>query len=87
MQRGEVNRPNARKSTGPKDTTSSRFNAVKHGLLVEGITELDIPETFREFRARLEAELKPVGEVETFLARRIALGIVRLTRAVLLEAE
>ncbi len=85
--RTEANRENARRSTGPKDTTSTRFNAVKHGLLAEGVTELDFPETFLRFCARLEAELKPVGEVETFLARRIALGMVRLKRAALLEAE
>ncbi len=87
MERREVNRRNARKSTGPKDTPSTRFNAVKHGLLAEGITELDNPETFREFCAGLEAELKPMGEVERFLVRRIALGIVRSKRAALIEAE
>jgi hypothetical protein len=83
----EGNRRNARKSTGPKDTSSTRFNAVKHGLLAEGVTELDSPETFSEFCARLQAELKPIGEVEKFLGRRIALGMVRLKRAVLLEAD
>lgn len=85
--RTESNRRNARRSTGPKDTTSTRFNAVKHGLLAEGVTELDGPETFRDFCAKLEAELKPLGEVEGFLTRRVALGMVRLKRAVLLEAE
>ena len=87
MERREANRRNARKSTGPRDTSSTRFNAVKHGLLSEGVTELDGPQTFPGFCAKLEAELKPVGEVETFLARRVALGVVRLKRAGLLEAE
>lgn len=85
--RAEANRCNAKKSTGPKDTTSTRYNAVKHGLLAEGVTELDSPETFTEFCAKIAAELQPVGEIETFLARRIALGMVRLKRAALLEAE
>jgi hypothetical protein len=85
--RTEANRENALRSTGQKDTTATRFNAVKHGLLAEGVTELDEPETFADFSAKLEAELKPVGEVEGFLARRVALGIVRLKRAALLEAE
>lgn len=85
--RADTNRRNAQKSTGPKDTNSTRFNAVKHGLLAEGITELDNPETFTEFCAKITAELQPVGEIETFLARRIALGMVRLNRAALLEAE
>jgi hypothetical protein len=85
--RGEANRQNSAKSTGPKDTTSTRFNAVRHGLLAEGITELDHPETFPEFCAKIMVELKPVGEIETFLVRRIALGMVRCDRAALLEAE
>jgi hypothetical protein len=83
----KTNRRNAAKSTGPKDTTSTRFNAVKHGLLAEGVTELDAPESFPVFCAKLEAELKPVGEIESFLTRRIALGMVRLRRVTLLEAE
>src|SRR5262249_24943496 len=68
-------------------TTSTRFNAVKHGLLSEGVTELDGPETFADFSAKVEADLNPVGEVEGFLTRRVALGMVRLKRAALLEAE
>jgi hypothetical protein len=87
MERREINWQNARKSTGPRDTTSTRYNARKHGLLSEGVTELDSPETFRDFCAKLEAELRPVGEVERFLTRRIALGMVRLKRAVFLEAD
>jgi hypothetical protein len=83
----KTNRRNAAKSTGPKDTTSTRFNAVKHGLLAEGVTELDAPESFPDFCAKLAAELKPVGEIESFLTRRIALGMVRLRRVTLLEAE
>ena len=83
----EANRRNSRRSTGPKDPTSTRFNAVKHGLLAEGVTELDNPEAFPAFCAKLEAELKPAGEIECFLARQIALGMVRLKRVALLEAE
>jgi hypothetical protein len=60
---------------------------VKHGLLAEGVTELDSPETFPDFCARIEAELKPLGEIESFLARQIVLCMVRLKRVRLLEAE
>ena len=81
------NRRNSQKSTGPNDTSSTRYNAVKHGLLAEGVTELDKPESFPAFCAKLEAELKPAGEIESFLVRQIALGIVRLKRVALLEAE
>lgn len=37
--------------------------------------------------ARLTTEYKPVGEIETFLVLRIALLIVRLKRAAVMEAE
>ncbi len=83
----EANRRNARRSTGPKYTASTRFNATKHGLLAEGITELDDPDMFSGFCAKLETELKPVGEIETFLVRQIALGMIRLKRAAWIEAE
>ena len=33
MSKADSNRVNAQKSTGPRDTTSTRFNAVNHGLL------------------------------------------------------
>lgn len=37
----EANQSNAKASTGPVNTVSTRYNAVKHGLLSQGITELD----------------------------------------------
>ncbi len=83
----DSNRLNAQKSTGPKDTASTRFNATKHGLLAEGVTELDNPEGFEGLCAKLQADLQPVGEVEKFLTHRIALCIVRVKRAAQLEAE
>ena len=77
-----ANKKNAALSTGPKNCTSTRFNAVKHGLLAQGIMELDSPETFPAFCAKITAELQPVGEIENILARRIALDMVRLSRFV-----
>jgi hypothetical protein len=83
----EANRENAQKSTGPINTTSTRYNATKHALLSEGVSELDNPAMFRDFCDRLSAQFKPVGEVEIALVRRIALCLVRLNRAAMLEAE
>ena len=83
----EANTNNAQKSTGPNDTTSTRYNAVKHGLLAEGVTELDNPEKYHELCSQLEAALRPVGDIEKFLVKRIALNMVRLNRAARLEAE
>ncbi len=82
-----ANRENALKSSGPHNSSLSRFNAMRHGLLAQGITELDCPTEFRGLCSRLEAEAAPVGEVETALVRYIALCIVRLRRAAILEAE
>jgi hypothetical protein len=82
-----ANQENAQKSTGPINTISTRYNATKHGLLSEGVSELDDPATFRDFCSRLSAQFKPVGEVEIALVRRVALCLVRLGRAAMLEAE
>jgi hypothetical protein len=82
-----ANQRNAQRSTGPHNCNLARYNSLRHGLLAEGITELDEPEAFLDYRGRLEMELKPVGEVETGLVRRIALDFVRLRRAAAIEAE
>ena len=37
----EANQGNAKVSTGPANTISTRHNALKHGLLSQGVTELD----------------------------------------------
>jgi hypothetical protein len=83
----ERNRRNSAKSTGPKDTSAVRFNAVQHGLRAEGLTELDSAADFDGYLAALQAELAPVGTLETFLVRRIALCLVRLRRAGMMEGE
>jgi hypothetical protein len=82
-----ANQKNARASTGPHNCDRTRYNAAKHGLLSEGVTELDNPAMFRDLCSRLSAQFKPVGEVESALVRRIALYLVRLNRAAMLEAE
>jgi hypothetical protein len=82
-----ANRENARKSTGPHDSTFTRRNAIKHGLLAKGVTELDDPERYQLLCARLETQLNPIGELETALVCRIAFCQIRLDRAALLEAE
>jgi hypothetical protein len=82
-----ANRLNGRKSRGPKNTTSTRFNATKHGLLALGITELDDAEGYRNTLSGLEKEFNPVGLIEMFLVESAAVEMVRLRRARRLEAE
>ncbi len=85
--RSSANRRNSKKSTGPNNTTSTRFNATKHGLLSAGITELDDAEGYRTVLRDLTQEKDPQGPVETFLVEFAALDMVRLRRARRLEAE
>jgi hypothetical protein len=87
MGNAESNRKNAQKSTGPHDTTSTRLNATKHGLLARGMTELDDSDAYEALVQRLIAAKQPVGDIEEFYVRRIAFHMIRLQRAERLEAE
>jgi len=82
-----ANRTNGRKSQGPTDTALTRHNATKHGLLAEGVTELDDAEGYHSTLARLMEETSPVGTIEVFLVKSAALEMVRCNRAARLEAE
>src|SRR5271170_2900616 len=85
--KAEASRQNARRAGGPKDTSATRFNASKHGLLAQGITELDDAEAYTALLQRLNEAHHPAGDIETFLVERIALAIVRLRRIARMEAE
>lgn len=67
LRKRTANRLNGRKSHGPGDTTNTRFNATKHGLLCVGVTELDDVEGYKTQLREMMDEKKPVGIVETFL--------------------
>ena len=86
MNKTDSNRLNAQNSTGPRDATLTRFNAVKHGLLAKGITELDDAEAYESLVQRLTLDRDPVGDLEIFWVRRIAFCMTRLDRAARLEA-
>jgi hypothetical protein len=80
-----ANRSNSRKSTGPHNTSSTRFNATQHGLLSAGITELDDADGYQRTIRQLNERFTP--EMTTFLTEHIALQVVRLRRIRRLEAE
>jgi hypothetical protein len=82
-----ANRLNAQKSTGPTNTSSTRFNATKHGLLSRGITELDDAEAYQTDLHNLMKEKAPVGTIETLLVKQLAFCMVQLHRAHRFEAE
>jgi hypothetical protein len=81
-----ANQTNAAKSTGPADTTLTKFNAVKTGLTARHLTKLDNSAAYRELLTQLHAELAPVSILEKYLVERIALGMVRRCRGERLEA-
>lgn len=87
MDKADSNRKNAQRSTGPHDTTSTRLNAVTHGLLAKGITELDDSDAYESLIQRFTDAFRPVGDLEQFFVQRIAFCMIRLGRAGRLEAE
>lgn len=81
-----ANRRNAQKSTGPRDTTVTRLNAVKHGLMAANLTAFDV-EIYGPMLEHFRRELQPASEIEDMLVQRIALYGTRLHRAASLSAE
>lgn len=81
-----TNKINAAKSTGPNDTSVTRYNALKTGLTARNLTKLDKAAGYQVLLEHLHAELNPVGLLEKYLAERIALGMVRRCRGEHLEA-
>ena len=86
-----ANRRNALRSTGPRSAggkAKAARNALKHGLSSRDMLLADEDEeTFAHMQREVHFELRPEGEVETFLARRVAAGIWRLNRLLRVEAE
>lgn len=81
-----TNRENAKKSTGPADTSVSRYNARSHGLLSVGVTELD-EDLYQPTLERFNRDFRPATFLEEMLVERLALTQVRLRRSAMLEAE
>ena len=85
-----ANRRNALRSTGPATPAGKAKvarNAVRHGLRSRDVLLANEDgEVFAHMQREVCFELRPEGEVETFLARRIAAGIWRLNRLLRVEA-
>jgi len=79
----EASRRNGAQSQGPKDTSHTRFNALRHGLLGEGLvfTSEEQQQRFILFHDGLVADLKPEGPLEQALVERVATCYQRLGRA------
>lgn len=82
----EANRRNALKATGPKDTSLTRLNALKHGLLSkEVLIKGEDRKALVNLGRRLRLDLAPQGELENVLVDRIVSSVWRLKRAVRME--
>jgi hypothetical protein len=84
-----ANKQNAQKSTGPRTAggrSTSKMNAVKHGLTAAQITIADEdPKHFQAFYHALTQKLLPDGALEEQLVERIAISNWRLRRVCRVE--
>jgi hypothetical protein len=79
-----ANRRNALESTGPKDTSLTRFNALKHGLSA-GVVVVLPQEDPREYAAIVEAlrhDFRPETATEEILIQQMASSLWRRQRLV-----
>ena len=82
-----ANRENGKKGHGPKDTTRTRYNAIKHALTARGLTPLDDVQEYERLVQQLMLEERPNGVLNTELIKITALDIVRRRRAARFEAD
>jgi hypothetical protein len=87
QRRIEANRRNALLSTGPGNTQRTRYNAIRHGLLVEGLTQWDNAEEYEENILAFREIYPSSDPLDTFLIKKMALDMVRSRRIARLEAE
>ena len=79
----EANRRNARLSTGPKDTSRTRFNGLKHGLRSEqGVLPGESRDEFDAERDGWFGDWRPMTHTRAVLVERAAVASWRLRRAV-----
>ena len=84
----ESNRRNAQKSTGPKNTSLTRLNAMKHGILSkEVLIDGEDKKALEALGKKLRLELAPDGELENILVDRIISSTWRLRRVIRTERD
>ena len=78
-----ANRANGSKTAGPHDTSSTRQNALKHGLLARHLVFRDEDESneFNRLLHDLEYEYSPAGPTESALVEEVANCIWKLQTA------
>lgn len=83
-----ANRNNAKKSTGPRNTSLTRFNAVKHGMTSRQpvVFQGESKEEYDKLCECIKNKFSPQDEVEKELVNQIALCMLRLRRGRLAES-
>ena len=89
--KAESNKRNAKKSTGPKNTTMTRLNATTHGLTSMRVGAHE-QKAYDEMLAEYRRSLLPENAVDDFLVRRITFHAFRAegcstSAAELMESE
>ena len=82
-----ANRANAQHSTGPQDTSATRFNGVQHGLTSkQTVLPGESQQEYDEFRQEFLTDLGASSALERTLADRIVAAAWRLKRFERVEA-
>jgi len=90
--KSEANRHNAQLSTGPHDTSITRFNATRHGIFsaevpIPAVDGEDAHQRFEELKQGLTDYWGPVGTQEECLVEMLAILNWRWQRVVLFEGK
>ena len=71
----KANIKNSQKSTGPKDTTNTRFNAIKHGICSKKfVNESDLGDFNKIFNELIE-DLNPQSIIELRITEKMAFSL------------
>ena len=83
----KANRANALKSTGPRDTALSRFNALKHGLTAKQLVVMtyENAEDYETLLEELRKDFQPATAVEAILIEQMAMSLWRRQRIIRAE--
>ncbi len=83
-----ANRANAQKSTGPKDTSKTKYNGVKHGLTaLHALLPWEHKEDLDAIIESFESRWKPVDNYERLLVKQAAEAYWRMERSLRMEAS
>jgi hypothetical protein len=83
-----ANRVNATRSTGPAETSKTRFNGLAHGLAgKQTVIRGESQHEYDSFAAKLRRELAPKSAIEAVLADRVTAAAWRLQRFTRVETS